>query len=150
VCLNILINRRVRHHKKSSQKRSEAKTEYSKNIGIGQSFVSIRQIKLIAKILTLILVRLWSVGLWRAETAAVVLSLAGVLLWLLITTLLLVAFVVVAASLVGSLRARLCIAIGLLGPERILVSAGGRRVAVLLFVEKAWFGSLESDRVLGS
>jgi len=98
----------------------------------------------------LILIRLWSVGLWRAETAAVVLSLAGVLLWLLITTLLLVAFVVVAASLVGSLRARLCIAIGLLGPERILVSAGGRRVAVLLFVEKAWFGSLESDRVLGS
>ena len=91
-----------------------------------------------------------------AKTAAIVLlSLAGVLLWLLITTLLLVAFVVtfVAASIVGSaLRARVRILIGLLGPERILVSAGGRRVAVLLFVEKAWFGSLESDRlvVLGS
>lgn len=96
------------------------------------------------------------VGLGRAaETATIVLlSLAGVLLGgLLISTMFLVAFVTfVGVSLEGSaLRARVRVLIGLLRPECILVSGARRRIAVLLFVEKAWFRSLESDLlVLGS
>lgn len=89
------------------------------------------------------------VGLRRAaETAAIVLlALAGVLPRLLISTLFLAAFVtIVSVSIVGSaLWARVRILVGLLRLECVLISSSLHLVAILFFVEKAWFRSLESD-----